>query len=42
MIWKSYACFVFAVKQKQLVAFMKTLGEKLFQSIVLEKNLLFS
>jgi len=46
MIWKSFDYFVFVVKQKQLVisikqlvVFMRTLIEKLFQSIVLENNL---
>jgi len=49
MIWKSFAYYVFAVKHKQsvilikqLVDFMKTLTEKLFQLIILENNLLFS
>jgi len=49
MIWKRCAYFVFVVKQKllvilikQLVIFMKTLTGKLFQLIVLEKNLLLS
>jgi len=49
MISKSCTYFVFVVKQKQLVisikqlvVFMKTLSGNLFQSIVLENNLLFS
>jgi len=49
MVWKSFGLFFFAVKHNQpvvsinqLVVFMKTLIEKIFQSIVLEKNLLFS
>jgi len=48
MIRKALFCFVFAVKQNQpvvsinqLVVFMKTLIEKLFQSLDLENNWLF-
>jgi len=39
---KALLYFVFAIKHNQMVVFMKTLTEKLFQSIVLENNLLFS
>jgi len=48
MIWKSLALFLLCCQtktigffEKQLVVFMKSLIEKLFQSILLENNLLF-